>query len=330
MRKRVPLLIVLLLIAAAAVALVVRGTGEEDESIRAAGTTEATEADLGFVVGGRIESVNVREGENVAAGAVLAVLDVAELEAAEEQAAAQVAVAQARLTELERGARAAERQQARAVEEAARERLEEAERALERARSLYEGGAIARAEFERAETAQRVAAAQHTQALEQLRLVLEGVRPEQVEAQRAQLRLAEASRDQARIAVERARIVAPFAGIVTIRHREPGETVPAGAPVLTLMDPSDRWVRIYVREDAIGRVSLGDAATITIDSHPDSAFTGRVTHIASEAEFTPRNVQTTEERVKLVYAVKVAIEGDDGLALKPGVPADVVLARAAR
>jgi HlyD family secretion protein len=95
--------------------------------------------------------------------------------------------------------------------------------------------------------------------------------------------------------------------------------------VVTVLDPTSRWVRIYVREDQIGRVSLGQSARIESDSHADSAFAGRVIHIASEAEFTPRTVQTAEERLKLVYAVKVAIDGDPGLALKPGVPADVLL-----
>jgi HlyD family secretion protein len=113
--------------------------------------------------------------------------------------------------------------------------------------------------------------------------------------------------------------------LVTVRHREPGETVSSGVPVLTVMDPEDRWVRIYVREDRIGEVSLGQSATITSDTYPDRSYSGEVVFIASEAEFTPRNVQTTEERVKLVYAVKVRITGDPSHHLKPGIPADVVL-----
>jgi HlyD family secretion protein len=80
--------------------------------------------------------------------------------------------------------------------------------------------------------------------------------------------------------------------VVTIRHRDPGETVAAGAPVVTLMDPADRWVRIYVREDAIGRVRIGQAARVTSDSYSDRAYEGRVAFIAQQAEFTPTNVQT--------------------------------------
>jgi HlyD family secretion protein len=120
-------------------------------------------------------------------------------------------------------------------------------------------------------------------------------------------------------------VVAPFDGIVTVRHREPGEVVGAGAPVLTVMNPRDRWVRIYLRQDVVGRVSLGDSATVTADAYPDRSYGGRVTYIASEAEFTPRNVQTTEERVKLVFEVWVAISSDPTFDLKPGLAADVVV-----
>ena len=123
-----------------------------------------------------------------------------------------------------------------------------------------------------------------------------------------------------------ATIRAPFAGIVTIRHREPGETVATGAPVVSVLDLDDRWVRIYVPEDEIGRVRIGQAAEITADSWPDRTYEGRVIFLASEAEFTPSNVQTQEERIKLVYEVKVRVTGDPRYELKVGTPADVRLA----
>jgi HlyD family secretion protein len=91
------------------------------------------------------------------------------------------------------------------------------------------------------------------------------------------------------------------------------------------MDPGDRWVRIYVPENRAGRLRLGGPAEIRADAYPDRTYAGEVMHIASEAEFTPRNVQTTEERVKLVYEVRVRVTGDPELELKPGLPADVTL-----
>ena len=305
--------------------LALRSNGDDAGAVEASGTVEATEADLGFQVGGRIAEVRVREGDRVEAGALLARLDDAELVARLAAAEAQHEAARQVLRELERGARPEELRQAEAAEAAARQRLEEAERLAARTRTLYEGGAVSAEELERAQTAYEVAAAQHRQAAEQLALVRSGARRERVEAQRAAVRQAEAAVAQAEAMLSNARIHAPFSGIVTVRHRQPGEAVSAGLPVLTLMDPADRWVRIYVREDRVGRVSLGQRAEIRADAFPDRRYDGRVVFIASEAEFTPRNVQTADERVKLVYAVKVAIEGDSALELKPGLPADVRL-----
>jgi HlyD family secretion protein len=156
-------------------------------------------------------------------------------------------------------------------------------------------------------------------------MVGRGARQERVDAQRAVVHQAEAAVRQTAALLDGGEIRAPHAGVVTVRHREPGEVVGAGVPVLTLMNPDDRWVRIYVREELVGRLALGQAAVITSDAYPERRYEGRVTFIASQAEFTPRNVQTREERLKLVYAVKVAITGDSAHDLKPGLPADVRL-----
>jgi HlyD family secretion protein len=325
MNRRIPIAIGVLLLVAAAAWLLFGRSPSAGDVLEAAGTVEATTADLGFQAPGRIATVDVDEGARVSAGDLIAKLDVAELDARRAAAVAQLETARAQLRELERGARPEELAQARAAVVAADQKLEEARRDLDRTRRLEAGGAVSREALERVETAHVVAQTQAAQAREQLRLVQTGPRSERIEAARAQVAAAEAMVARVDATLSNASIVAPFAGVVTVRHREPGETVAAGQPVVTLMNPADRWVRIYVREDRVGRVALGQPARITTDSHRDTEFSGRVVHIASEAEFTPRNVQTEEERVKLVYAVKVQVTGDDALALKPGVPADVVL-----
>lgn len=325
MNRRVIAVPVVLALVGLGAWLAFRPGGDDAGALEASGTVEATEADLGFQVGGRIAEISVREGDRVEAGALLARLDDAELAARLVAAEAQLDAARQVLRELERGARPEELRQAEAAEAAARQRMDEAARMLARTRTLHEGGAVSAEDLERAETAHEVAAAQHRQAAEQLALVRSGARRERIDAQRAAVRQAEAAVAQAEAMLSNARIHAPFAGIVTVRHRQPGEAVSPGMPVLTLMDPADRWVRIYVREDRVGRVSLGQAAEIRADAYRDRRYDGRVVFIAGEAEFTPRNVQTAEERVKLVYAVKVAIAGDNALELKPGVPADVRL-----
>jgi HlyD family secretion protein len=168
-----------------------------------------------------------------------------------------------------------------------------------------------------------VATTELERARERLSLAEEGPRSETIDAQRARLRGARASLQPVEARLDNMVVTAPSSGLITVRHRESGESTPPGAAVFTLMDPADRWVRIYVREDRIGAVSLGQEAAITSDTYRDRSYEGRVTFIASEAEFTPKNVQTQEERVKLVYAVKVRITGDPDRVLKPGMPADV-------
>lgn len=318
--------------AAAVVAVVATGTwlaigrrGSRNDTLLASGTVEATEADLGFQVAGRLQAVAVQEGDPVSRGAELAWLDRSELEARRAAAVAQLEAARAQLAELERGFRSEELAQGRAALAAAERRLADARLDLERTRRLQEGGAVSREALDKAETGFEVAQSQHDQAREQLRILQTGPRTERIAAQRALARQAEAALAQADALLANALIRAPIDGVVTIRHREPGEIVSPGQPVLTLANLGDRWIRIYVREDRVGRVRLGQQATITTDSHPGRTYDGVVRFIASEAEFTPRNVQTTEERVKLVYAVKVAVAGDAAQDLKPGLPADVRL-----
>lgn len=239
----------------------------------ASGTVEATDAQLGFEVPGRIEYIAVHEGDKVKTGQVLARLDMTETKARLAQAQAQLAAAKARLVQ--------------------------ARRDLKRAKRLLAGGAIGQESFDKTQLALDVADSDHRQAQAAIKTI--------------------------QAMLDNMTIVASFDGLVTIRHHEPGEIVPAGSPVLTVMNPADRWVRIYLPENRIGAVHVGEKAAITTDTYPNKHYGGKVSFVASEAEFTPKNVQTTEERVKLVYAVKVQITTDPGFDLKPGIPADVHL-----
>jgi HlyD family secretion protein len=326
MTKRLRIVVpVLLALAALTTWLVVRKGNGAAAAIAASGTVEATEADLGFQVPGRVEEVVPHEGDMVTGGVALALLDTGELTAARDAAAAQLQAAEARLAELRRGSRPQEVLQAEAGVRSAQQRAVEAGRDAERAQKLFDGGAVSQQALDRALTARDVADAALEQAQQTLALVREGPRLETIRAQEAMVQQARANVARSDAVLANAVVYAPFDGRITVRHREPGETVSPGAPVLTLLDPNDRWVRIYVREDEIGRVKLGMGARITSDTYPDKVYQGQVTFIGSEAEFTPRNVQTTEERIKLVYPVKVRIGGDPGFELKPGIPADVTL-----
>ncbi len=294
-------------------------------SLEASGTVEATEAALGFPLTGRIEAVLVREGDRVRAGQDLARLDRAEIEARQQQTVAQAAVARAQLTELTRGFRGEEIAQARSAQEAADRRLDDARQALERTRTLRAGGAVSQEALDRAQVAFDVAQSQRDQAVEQSRLMTAGPRPEKIDAARAMVAQADAAVRALDATLDNLTVRSPFDGLVTARHREPGEIVPGGGAVLSVTRTDDRWVRIYVPEDRIGAVQIGAPAVITADTYAGTRYGGEVVFIASEAEFTPKSVQTREERVKLVYAVKVRVTDDSLYQLKPGMPADVQL-----
>ena len=298
----------------------------EPGRLTASGTVEATEAQLGFQATGVIDTLMVQEGDVVRRGMELARLDRAEALARSRQTVAQANAMRAQLRELERGSRSEEIAQAAAARDAAHERVRDAERDLVRITRLFEGGAASQEQLDKATTARDLARSQERQAAEQLALVRQGPRRERIEAARAAVAQAEAATAVLDAQLANMVVHAPFDGVVTVRHREAGEVVQAGSPLLTIMNPGDRWVRIYVPENRLAAVKLGMPAAISSDTYPGKSYPGKVTFIAREAEFTPKTVQTTEERVKLVYAVKVRIEGDAANDLKPGMPADVRLA----
>jgi len=312
-------------VAVAAVLFGIFRNGGDEQTLSASGTVEATEAQLGFMAAGRIEQIAVHEGDMVEAGQELAYLDRREMQARRRQAEAQVEAARAVLTELLSGARTEEIAQARAARDAATEKRNDAQRDYDRAKRLFDGEAISREALDKAKTAFDVAQSQFTQADEFLQLIESGPRIEKIAAQRANLTQAEANVAAIEASLSNMTIHAPFEGVVTVRHREPGEIIPAGSPVLTVQNRENRWVRIFVPEQRVGALHLQAPATITCDTYENKSYTGEVVFIAGEAEFTPKTVQTTEERVRLVYAVKVRITGDDTYDLKPGMPADVEL-----
>jgi HlyD family secretion protein len=326
---RFAVVLVVLAVAALATFLLLRGRGTSG-TLGASGTVEATDAALGFAVPGRLEAVTVQEGDTVAAKAVLAWLDRSETMGRRDQARAQVAAARSQWRELERGSRPEEISAARAAAKAAEDRLADAERDAERIRALRDRSVVSQQDLDKALTALAVARSARVQAAEQRKLVELGPRSERVTTARAQLAAAEAALQTLEASLAQMEVRAPFAGTVTVRHHEPGEILAAGSPVVTLLHRDERWVRIYVPETRVGAVRIGQLASITSDSFRDRRYAGEVIAIASEAEFTPKTVQTREERVKLVYAVKVRVTGDPSHDLKPGMPADVLLEAAAK
>ena len=285
------------------------------------GTIEATQVDVSVKITGRIVERLVKEGDKVSRGQLLVRLDDSELAADVRRQEAALRSAQATLRDLQKGARPQEIEDARAAVSSAEATRSMTEREYQRTDQLFRQNLIAAQDVDRARQAFEVAKAQERSAREKLGLVLEGSRPDQIDAARWQVTQAESALAQAQSRLREAQVVSPIDGVVLRKNLEAGETANPGVPILTLVNPKDVWLRAYVPETEVGRRKVGDTATLRVDAFPNRVFTGRLIEIGSEAEYTPRNVQTKKERVNLVFRIKIQIDNPEGV-LKPGLPAD--------
>jgi HlyD family secretion protein len=277
------------------------------------------------------------------------------LDAEINRAKAGVKAADARYLSLKTGSREQEIAEAAAARDQAKFESENRERDYQRMKELFSNHIISASQYDAARTSAEAARAAYEAALERYRLVKAGPRDElvlegkanlagssaslvaaeagrkEVEKLKLDLQALQAQRDQAKAAlaiaeeeVKKSRLYSPFDGFVTVKDVEEGEYVQAGTPVITVADLDEVWVKTYVPETQLGRVYLGQKAEVISDTFPGKTYPGTVTFISPEAEFTPKNVQTKEERVKLVYRIKVTLRNPKQ-ELKPGMPVDVIL-----
>jgi HlyD family secretion protein len=269
-----------------------------------------------------------------------------------EQRRADLGSYQARLEELKNGSRPQEKQEVKAAVESAQAEYERAKRDWDRAQTLHKNDDISTAQYDQYRSRWEGAEAALKQVKERQALVLAGPRDEQIEAASSQVQRASASirmaesnaleikrreqelvfrrseiaRAKASLALIETQIadtvaVSPVDGVVLVKAAEVGEILAAGTTVVTVGDIDHPWLRAYINETDFGRVKLGTKAKIATDSYPGKAYEGRVSFIASEAEFTPKQIQTKEERVKLVYRIKIDLD-NPRRELKSNMPAD--------
>ena len=323
MKKKKILIAAIVVVVGIAIYLIINLRNHRDDgSMLLSGNVEITETNVGFKIPGRVIEIPVEEGSVVKEGDVLARLDGAELSSVVAQNRASLQEASARLSELKEGSRTQEIEQAKSNVIAQEAELKRVKQDYERADVLYKNGAISKAQFDAAKSAYDVRTATHRSAQEALSLAQEGAR-------KGDIKIGEHRVEQAKagLAVSETRsrdtvIYAPIAGVVLRKNVEVGETVSQGIPVFTIGDLKSPWIKVYVKEDKIGLIKLGQKAQISVDSYKDKTYEGVVSYISSEAEFTPKTVQTPEERVKLVFGVKIRIKNEND-ELKPGMPADV-------
>jgi HlyD family secretion protein len=279
--------------------------------IEASGTIEGTDVTIAAEVMGRAMHIRVEEGDLVQAGDTLIIINDLEYRIQMRQAMANLDAAEAHYRLALEGFRKEDVLQAEAA-------FKSAESDYQRMKELISTKTITQKQYDDAYT--RYIAAQQT-----YEKLVRGLRKEEILAARARRDQAAAQVDLLRKRVDDCIITAPQPGVVTLKAVEKGELVTTGSRVMRLTYLRKVTLRIYIPEAELGRVRLGQDVDVTIDSYPDTPFKGSVVYISPVAEFTPKNVQTKEERTKLVFGVKVQVDNPDGV-LKPGLPADARIA----
>lgn len=307
------------------------------DQLRVSGNVEATEVHTAAEVAGRIVQLRVDEGDRIEAGAVIARLDTEDtmLQIARTRADRATAVAQLRL--LEAGSRAEDIRQGRAQVDAATAdaaavdaEVKAAQLDLDRFQALLTANAgsvkqrdDAQARLDTAKARQRAGQDRVRSAAEALARLEAGTRPEEIQTARARVGATDAQIAVLEKSLRDADVVSPLSGIVTQKLVDAGEIVARGTPLVVITDLDHAWANLFVPEPMVPRVAIGQAATVFTDAG-GQGLQGRVTYVSPRAEFTPRNVQTAEERSKLVYKIKVTVDNSAGV-LKLGMPVDAEL-----
>ena len=302
------------------------GRGQDTGVIAASGHVEATEVRLSAKVPGHVERLALQEGDAVTAGQEVARIETTDLRLALDGAVAERAQADAERRLRVAGSRPEDIAEGEAQAERARADLRGAQEDLERMEKLQASGSGTDKSRDDARTKRDVAAASLEAASERLRKLRAGSRREEIDAAVARVAGADARIAQLKQQVADAVVTSPVAGVVTEKLAETGELVTRGTALLVVTELGRPWLNIYLPEPDLGRIRLGQEVEVATDS--GQTRTGRVTFVSPQAEFTPKNVQTPDERAKLVYRIKIGLENADGL-FKPGMPAEARLRPAA-
>ncbi len=324
MIKKIGIPVVVLCVIGAVATYVIhymKNFGTPTGTVFVSGNIEATEVDLSFRLAGQINTLPIEEGDHIKKGQIISTLDTDTLEAIRGSVQGDIAALTATLDELEEGTRKEVIESARAQAKAAESRLKNARDEYERYYPLLGQGAISESMFDAKQTAFKVAEEEFNNLSERLAELEKGPREQEIRAARSRLEKAKWDFKKIELDIEHSTLLAPTDGAVLVKANELGEVVLPGATVATVAEIDKVWLKGYIGEKDLGLVKLGQKANITTDSFPGKIYEGVVTFISSRAEFTPKNVQTREERVKQVYRVKITIANPEQ-ELKIGMPAE--------
>jgi HlyD family secretion protein len=295
-----------------------------ENELRLSGNIEAHESLVSFRVSGRIIELPVDEGMAVKDGDLLARLDSDDYRQQVEIDKAMAGVRDRQLALGLAGSRVQDIEAARQSVVDAQADLDQKQKDFGRYDALYKLDEVTGQTRDQAGTAVTRAQATLKRAQQMHDELVEGTRQEQLAVDRSNLHQAHKNVEMSRIRLSYTALRAPFKGVVLVRQAELGEVVSPGTPVVTLADLDQIWLRVYLPETELGKVRWGQDVDIRTDTYPGKLYHGHISVIASEAEFTPKSVQTVQERVTLVYRIKVDVENPN-YELKPGMPADAYI-----
>ena len=335
MKKRIIIIVFMILFVTVGLLVYFGQKNNREKGLFYSGTIETTQANLSFQVPGRVVKVNVQEGQSVAKNQIIAELDRAEFESRYDQAKANLDRAQRTKQQLEtvldidKKTLPSEVAREKAAVNSARDTLKDAEKNYNRFEELFSKGVITEKERDTMKLTYDVAKSRLTESESMLKLAQGNLTridaaKQDIEVASAQINSINASLNQASIQLDYTQLKSPMDGVITSRNVEPGETVNPGREVITISDLARVDLKIFVDETEIGKVRPGQKVDVKVDTFPGKTYTGSVSFVSPEGEFTPKIIQTKKERVKLVYLVKVSI-ANPNFELKSGMPADAWL-----
>lgn len=300
------------------------GNGNEKNTISASGNIEATNAVVSSKVTGQVIAIKYDEGSRVNEGDTVMIIDHENLEIQLQQATASENAADAQLKLLKEGARSEDIQQAQDALKQAKINMDLAEQDFNRMKQLFTSKTITKKQFDDVQAKYELTQARYNSAQENLKKMKNFARPEEIKQAQANLNRQKAVVDLLKKNISDSYVVSPLTGFIVQKYVEKGETVSMLSSLFKVSELRTVKLIIYISEENLGKVKLRQKADVSNDTYKNKNYKGTVIYISPEAEFTPKNIQTKDERTKLVYAVKIEINNPD-FELKPGMPADAVI-----
>jgi HlyD family secretion protein len=297
---------------------------QESRDISGSGIIEADEVEVAAETSGKIKVFAVEEGSSVKVGDILAQIDRSTLELQLLQAKAGMTLAYSQLQDLLAGARPEDIEQSRQAVVQAEENLRVAEDDFNRLSALVKSGSATSKQLEDSRARYIGAQAQHKSALQAMKKLENLARPQEIKQAEARLEQTQVSVKLIQKQIDDSTVQSPIDGVITKKVRQEGDFAIPGTILCTVADLKTVHLTIYVSEVDLGKIGLNEEAKVSIDSYPERVFSGKIVYISSVAQFTPKNVQTRDERVKLVFGVKIQIDNPEGI-FKQGMPANATI-----